>query len=80
MQGGAFGVGIGQRGGGCLALFAFGQLVEDRQIFQPLPQLLDPAQFALGMRELAGDLLGVVLVVPQIGVGRLVLEFIDAAA
>ena len=73
------GVGLGERIVG-LALFFGGQFVEHRQVVEPLPQLLDAAQLALGVRQLAGDLLGVRLVVPQFGIGGLVLELLDAAA
>ncbi len=55
-------------------------LVEHRQVVEPPPQLLDPAQLALGVGQLAGHLLRVRLVVPQLGIGRLVLELLDAAA
>ena len=37
-------------------------------------------QLALGVGQLAGDLLGVALVVPQVGIGRLVFELLDLGA
>ena len=43
-------------------------------------QTLDAAQLALGVGQLAGDLLGVALVVPQVRIGRLVLELLDLGA
>ena len=72
------GVGLGERVVAACALFG-GQLVEHRQVVEALAQLLDAAQLALGVGKLAGDLLGARLVVPQIGIGRLVLELLDAA-
>ncbi len=77
VQRGPLGVGVGKRGRPGLALFFLGQFVQDGQIVEALAQFLDPAQLALGMRQLAGDLLCVLLVVPQIGIGGLVLELID---
>ena len=73
-------VGLGVRVVAARASFFCGHLVEHRQVVEPLAQLLDAAQFALGVRQLAGDLLGAGLVVPQLGIGGLVLEFLDAAA
>ncbi len=77
-QGLALGIGVGQRGGHGIALFALGELVEHGQVFETLPQFLDTAQFTLRMGELTGDLLGVFLVVPQVGIGRLMFELVDA--
>ena len=57
-----------------------GHLVEHRQVVEALPELLDAAQLALGVGQLAGDLLGARLVVPQIRIGGLVLQLLDAAA
>ena len=57
-----------------------GQFVDHGQVVEALPQFLDPAQFALGMGQLTGDLLGARLVVPQIGIGGLVLQLFDATA
>ena len=56
------------------------QLVDHRQVVEALPQILDAAQLALGVGQLAGDLLGPGLVVPQVGIGGLVLELLDAGA
>ena len=50
------------------------------EVVEPLPQLLDAAQLALGVRQLTGDLLGERLVVPKMRVGRLVLELFDTTA
>ena len=66
------GVGLGERVGAVGALLFGGHFVEHRQVVEALPQLLDAAQLALGVRQLAGDLLGAGLVVPQVGIGRLV--------
>ena len=57
-----------------------GQFVQHRQVVEPLPQLLDAAQLALGVGQLAGDLLGARLVVPQLRIGRRVLQLLDAVA
>ena len=73
------GVGLGQRVVAARPLFLGGHLVEHRKVVEPLPQLLDAAQLALGVRQLAGDLLGVRLVVPEVRIGRLVFELLDAA-
>ena len=62
------------------AAFFGGQLIEHRQVIEALPQLLDAAQLALGVGELAGDALGAGLVVPEMRIGRLVLELLDATA
>ena len=70
-------VGLGQF---VVAPFFGGQLVEHREVVEPLPQLLDAAQLTLGVRQLTGDLLGVRLVVPKMRVGRLVLELFDTTA
>ena len=75
------GVGLGERV--CRwPPFAFlgRQLVEHRQVVEALPQLLDPAQLALGVGQLTRHPLRAGLVVPQIGIGRLVFELLDAAA
>ena len=53
------GVGLGQGIRAACALFLGGHLVEHRQVVEALAQILDPAQLALGVRQLAGDLLGV---------------------
>ena len=45
-----------------------------------LPQRLDAAQLTLSVGELAGDLLSARLVIPQLGVGRILLEACDARA
>ena len=74
------GVGLGQCFGPGRPVFLGGQLVEHRQVIEALPQLLDAAQLALGVGELTGDALGAGLVVPQMRIGRLVLELLDAAA
>src|SRR5664280_2660418 len=48
------------------------QFEQHRQVVQPLPEILDPLQLGLGVRELAGDPLRLLLVVPQVGrAGRL---------
>ena len=61
-------------------LFFIGEFVEHRQVLDTLPQLLDATQLALGVGQLAGDLLGARLVVPQLRIGRLGLELVDARA
>ena len=63
----------------CGALFV-GQLVEHRQVVESLAQLFDAPQLALGVGKLAGHSLRPGLVVPQFGIGCLVLELLDAAA
>ena len=62
------------------AFFLGGHLVDHRQVVNAVPQLLDPAQFALRVGKLTGHTLGVGLVVPQFRVRRLLLELLDAAA
>ena len=57
-----------------------GELVEHGQVVEAAPQVLDAPQLALGVREPAGDLLRVLLVVPQVGLARLVLEVRDLGA
>ncbi len=74
------GVGLGSRCSGIRAFFFGGHFVEHRQVVDALAQFLDAAQFVLRVRQLAGDLLRVRLVVPQVGVGGFGLERLDAAA
>ena len=74
------GVGFGDGVGALCPLFFIGDFVEHRQVVDTLPQLLHAAQLTLGVGQLAGDLLGARLVVPQVGVGRLGLELFDARA
>ena len=73
----ALGVGVGHRLGLGRAFLGFGQFVEEWHVFQPLPQLGDTPQLTLGVGQLAGHLLGVFLVVPQLRIGGLVFEFVD---
>ena len=75
-----FGVGLRERLGAAGALLLRRHLVEHRQVVEPLPQLLDAAQFALRVGQLAGDLLGAGLVVPELRIGRFLLELVDAVA
>ena len=70
------GVRLGQRVG---VVLLRGQLEEHRQVVEALSQRLDPAQLALSVRELTGDLLGSGLVVPEVGIGGLVFQLFDAA-
>ena len=74
------GVGLGERVVAACAILFGGHFVEHRQVVEALPQFLDAAQFALGVGQLAGDFLGPRLVVPQIRVGGLVLQLLDATA
>src|SRR6185295_18882050 len=74
---GAVGVGVG-RGG--RVRFVLGELVEHGQVVEPAPQVLDAPELALGMREPARDLLRRLLVVPEIGLARLVFEVRDLGA
>jgi hypothetical protein len=64
-----FGLAAGARIGAFL-----GQVVEDPDILQPLPQTKHSPQIALLVGELAVDLLGVLDVIPQIGTGGLLLQ------
>ena len=61
LQGDPFLLGLDQ---GFLVLVA--KFEHDLQVIQALPQFLDPLEFGLGVGQLAGDLLRVVLVVPQV--------------
>ena len=74
------GVGLGERVVAARAILFGGQFVEHRQIVEALAKLFDAAQLTLGVRELAGDLLGACLVVPQVRIGGLVFELVDSAA
>ena len=74
------GVGLGQRVVAARAALFGGHFVEHRQVVEALAQLLDAAQLALGVGELTGDLLGARLVVPEVRVGCLVFQLLDAAA
>ena len=74
------GVGLGERVVAARPASSAASLVEHRQVVEALAQLLDAAQLALGVGELAGDLLGARLVVPQLRIGGLVLQLLDAAA
>ena len=65
---------------GVFGVVFVGQLVQHRQIVESLAQLFDAPQLALGVRQLAGHPLRAGLVVPQIGIGSLVLELLDPAA
>ncbi len=69
-------MGVGDRFGPLL----LGELVEHRHVVEARAQFLHATQFGLRVRKLAGDLLRVLLVVPQLRIGRLVFEFVDAAA
>ena len=71
------GVGLGHIVG---PAFLGRQLVDHREVIQTLTQVLDTAQLALGVRQLTGDALGAGLVVPEVGVGRLVLQLFDPTA
>ena len=71
------GVGLGEIVG---SAFFGSQLVHHGQVVDALPELLDPAQLALRVGQLAGDLLGARLVVPQVRVRGLVLELFDSTA
>lgn len=70
----AFGIRLGHH----RVVFAFfGKLVKHRQIVEATPQLLDPAQLTLRVRELTRHLLAAGLVVPQVGVGGGLLQRLD---
>ena len=56
-----------------------GHLVEDPGVVQPAAQLLDPAQVALQVGELGGQLLGLLDVVPEVRGGGLLLQLGDVA-
>ncbi len=51
-----------------------GQLEQHREVVEAPAQGLDPGQLALHVREPAGDLLRVLLVVPEVGRGGLLVE------
>ncbi len=72
-------IGVGVGGGGRVRL-VLGELVEHRQVIEPAPQVLQTPQLALGVREAAGDLLRGLLVVPQVGLARLVGQVGDLGA
>ncbi|SKX66772.1 Uncharacterised protein [Mycobacteroides abscessus subsp. abscessus] len=76
-QGFALGVGVGKRRRARLTLFGLREFVVDGHVIESLPQFGDTTQLRLGVREFACHLLRVVLVVPQIRVGRLHLELVD---
>ena len=71
-------IGVGsQLSTGVVVVLGLGEFVEHRQIVEALPQLGDPAQLGLRIGQLAGHLLRVVLVVPQVGIGCLHLQLVD---
>ena len=57
-----------------------GQLEEHREVVQPAAQRLDPVELTLQVREPAGHLLRVLLVVPEVGGGGLLVEVGQVAA
>ena len=71
------GLGLGQRVGVALVL---GQLEQHPEVVEPPAQRLDPVELALHVGQPAGDLLGVLLVVPQVGGGGLLVEVGQLAA
>jgi hypothetical protein len=75
-----FRIGLGQCVLGARALFLSGHLVEHRQVVEAAAQALDPPQLALGVGQLAGHPLCIGLVVPQLGVRRIMFERLDLPA
>jgi hypothetical protein len=70
-------VGVGLRVG---VVGFLGELVEQRQVVQALAQVRHTAQLTLLVGELAGDLLRLLLVVPEVGLRRLLLQVRDSGA
>ena len=71
LQGGELGLGL--EAGGLVALL-LGHLEEHADVVDAAAQALDAVDLALDVGQLRGDLLGVVLVVPEVGGGRGLVE------
>ncbi len=73
-QRGQFLIGLG---GGVLVAVLGGELQQDLDVVDPGPQVLEPVDLGLQGRQPRCGLLGVLLVVPQVGCGDLLLELGD---